>query len=118
MRRTWLFLIALLILVLGSYLFIFSWLIPRAAMLTLPLKWRNIPLRQSKTIARAYFGEPAKKDSSAINISDQWNAGSIGKAYQLRIDYTDTAVTGYSIHYLYSNGLIKKNYLIDTFSIK
>ncbi len=118
MRKGSIILSILLLFAIVLYLFIFSWLIPNTAALSLPHKWRTIPVKQSKMIARNYFGESFINDSTATSGKEVWSAGGKGRMYLLRLDYTDSVVTGYSIRYAFSNAVISKNYLLDTFSVK
>ncbi len=118
MRKFFLTLAIILIIAIPFYLFVFGWLVPKSAMLTIPYKWRMIPLRQSKAVVIGYLGNPVLQDSSAAQPHDEWHDGSEGKAYLLRIDYHDTTAITYSIHYIYKGSLISKDYLIDSVSIR
>ena len=118
MRKTSLAICILLVTGILLYLFIFGWLIPKTATLSLPYKWRTIPVKQSKFIARSYLGDSFSNDSTTTTGKEVWSAGSKGRLYLLRLDYTDSVVTGYSIRYAFSNAVISRNYLLDTFSVK
>lgn len=116
-RGTFVFIILCLVLTGFKYL-IFDIVIPKTASLTVPAKWRMLPLRQSKTIVHGYLGAPVSSRNPKDSSYEEWIAGSKGKQYYLTVDYADTIATGYSIHYQYSNWLVKRDYLIDSFSIK
>ena len=118
MRKTSLIICSLLTVGILLYLFIFSWLIPKTAMLGLPHKWKLIPVRQSKEIARNYFGQSVSNDSTPASGKEIWSQGVKGRMYLLRIDYSDSVVTGYSVRYVFKNAFVSKNYLLDTFSVK
>lgn len=114
-RATLIIIVALVVFVAFKYL-IFDLVIPKTATLTVPQKWKSLPLRQSKTIIHAYLGDPVwGKDSTY----EEWLGGVKGKTYVLRIDYSsDTIASGFSIRYHYQNRFADRNYLIDSFSIK
>ena len=78
-----------------------------------------LPMRQNRNIVRDYLGVPVGNDSSGKLKTDEWEQGGKGKNYLLRIDYAlDSTAISYSIHYRYSNRLMGRDYLIDSFSIK
>ena len=97
------------------YALIFQWLVPRTAAFAVPGKWNLVPLRESKTIARGYFGLPA----DSAKARDTWHSGPANKQYSLHIYYmNDTVISAYSIYYNYRGSLIKKDYLIDSSAIR
>ena len=111
--------IVVLIVLMGLKYLVFDIVIPKAATLTVPQKWRMLPLRQPKTIVQDYLGESIPARNPKDSTYEEWAAGSNGKRYFLRIDYaSDTIAVGYSIRYHYSNWLVDKNYLIDSVSIR
>ncbi|MCW3088343.1 MAG: hypothetical protein JWQ78_1729 [Sediminibacterium sp.] len=115
--RTAAVIVILLLILWGMYAWIFSWVVPKMAAVTVPHKWNRVPLQQSREIAHGYFGEPslANKDSTI----EQWADGSKGKMYFLRIYYApDTTAMAFSIHYRFHNALASKDYLLDSFSIR
>lgn len=90
--------------------------VPKAASFTTPHKWRMIPLRQTKEIVHGYLGQPLPTNSGG---PDTWVAGSKGKMYFLRIYYVkDTIASGFSIHYVFKNRFMSKDYLLDSMSIR
>ena len=117
-RATIIVIVALIVFIGFKYL-IFNIVIPKTATLTVPAKWRMLPLRQPKAIVHAYLGDPIPAKNPNDSSYEEWVGGTMGKMYSLRIDYrSDTVVTGFSIRYHYQNRLADRNYLIDTFSIK
>jgi hypothetical protein len=116
--RNWsLCILALLLVLWGVHAFLFGWVVPKTASLTVPRRWNNLPLRQPRTLVRDYLGEPSvpTKDS----MIDQWADGSRGKMYFLRIYYAmDSVAVTFSIHYQYKNKIASRDYLIDSFSIR
>ena len=118
-NRATIFVIVALIVFIGFKYLIFDIVIPKTATLTVPAKWRMLPLRQPKSIVHDYLGEPIPASDLKDSTYEEWVAGSKGKRYFLRIDYaSDTIAVGYSIRYNYSNWLVDRSYLIDSFSIK
>lgn len=118
MRKTSLVICILLTIGILLYLFIFSWLVPKTAMLGLPHKWHLVPVRQSKEIARSYLGQSISNDSTPTSGKEIWSQGEKGRMYLLRLDYSDSVVTGYSVRYVFKNAVVSKDYLLDTFSVK
>lgn len=119
MRKALLWLIPILLLSITMYFFVFNWLVPKTAAFTTPMKWRMLPMRQHRNIVRDYLGEPVGNDTTGKLTTDEWDQGGKGKNYLLRIDYAlDSTAISYSIHYRYSNRLMGRDYLIDSFSIK
>lgn len=114
-KITWvlLFIFALMV---GLHFFIFDFMVPKTAMLSLPFKWRRIPLRQNKETVRAYFGEP---QPSQHPIQDEWLQGVNDKQYVLKMYYVhDTVAASYSIHYRFNKWFSSREYLIDTGTIR
>ena len=106
-------LIVLLLVLTGLKFLVFDFVVPKTAAVTLPRKWRMIPLRQTKEIVHNYLGEPIAAAPEA------WADGSKGKMYFLKIYYiSDTIASAYSIHYQYKNWFGSRDYLIDSFSIR
>lgn len=94
------------------YYTVFYWAIPKTAAWTFPFKWRNLPMRAHRTIARSYLGHPA--DTMAL-ISDRWYQGPVGKQYSLTLYYNrDTLVRSAAVYYHYRSWLKHKDYLIDS----
>lgn len=115
--RKWL--IGLLLLALtgwGVYAFIFQWIVSKSAALTLPRKWKTIPLREPLSTAHAYFGQPSHRSRGM----EEWTNGLGNKKYYLRLYYSgvDTVISSYSIYYSYKNWLLSKDYLMDSVSIR
>jgi hypothetical protein len=117
MRKAIYILLASFIFAICIYLFVFEWVVPKTAAITIPQKWRMIPLRQAKDIVHDYFGEPLPQYNTSE--SEVWANGSKGKIYFLRIHYlADTVAISYSIHYQFSNWFSSRNYLVDSSSIR
>lgn len=117
-RNRSILLLLLLFLLWGFYAFLFDFIVPKTALLSIPRKWQMIPLNQSKEIVYNYLGEPNHQTNAKGSIHDEWKNGSKGKMYSLHMYYQDTLVVGYSIRYEYENWLFVKKYLLDSFSIR
>jgi hypothetical protein len=119
MQKASLVLIPLIIVLIAFYFFVFSWAIPKSALLSLPVKWRLLPVQQSNQVAHAYLGNFYQRDSIKNNVSETWLQGTKGKMYVLKLWYgMDTIVTGYSIHYQFKNVMANRDYLLDSFSLR
>ncbi|HVX50849.1 MAG TPA: hypothetical protein VHB48_11865 [Chitinophagaceae bacterium] len=93
-------------LVLGMVIFV---LVPRAAAITLPFRWGNIPLHQPKAIVHQYLGRPAEVTDS----TDTWRAGRDNGEYQLYVTYApDSSSVSYKIFFHYHLGFFHKQYLL------
>lgn len=115
--RTWLLVIVpVLLLGWGVYAFIFEWIVPKSATLTMPRKWKRIPFREHRSTAHDYFGTPVHSTGNM----DEWGNGIDRKQYVLRVYYSsiDSSVVSYSIHYRYKSWLVSKDYLMDTASVR
>lgn len=110
--------IGVLLLLLVSYAvygFVFSYIVPNVAALTVPQKWKRVPLRQKKEVVHNYLGENFTEGPGM----EVWAYGSKGKMYRLFIFYSsDTVSIAYSIHYAYDKLMVTKDYLVDSFYIK
>ena len=114
-KKSTIILIAFLLVVTGLRYLVVDIVIPKTAAFTTPFKWRNIPLREHRKILIDYFGKPVASETN----TDKWPGGSKGKLYFLKVYYTsDSIATHYSIHYQYESRLWKKDYLIDSNSIR
>lgn len=118
--RTWVWFLCILLLFLGGgYWFAFEWVVPKTASFTMPQKWHLLPLQQPREIVHDYLGEPITPGNPTDSTKEEWSSGSKEKRYVLRMYYLkDSIVTGYSIHYRYRNWLFKKDYLLDSISIR
>lgn len=115
--RIWLLvLVPVLLLGWGVYAFIFDWIVPRSATLTMPRRWKRIPFREPRATALSYFGTPVR----TVGTMDEWGNGIDRKQYILRVYYSavDSIVVSYSIHYGYKSWLVTKDYLMDSASVR
>ncbi len=85
-------------------------IIPKAAAITLPYRWDNIPLRQPRSIIIQYLGKPS---DSLAGLTDTWIAKRNQSDYELRLTYTtDTVSTSYKLYFNYHLGFFHKQYLL------
>lgn len=85
-------------------------LVPKAAAITLPYRWGNIPLHQHRSLVRQYLGIPT--DTTIAN-TDKWAARRENGAYILSVAYNgDTTATSYTIYFNYHLGFFKKSFLL------
>lgn len=114
-KRTTLIQVLCLLAVAGLQYLVLDFVVPRTAGFATPMKWRNLPLREKRDIMQAYLGTPAASSTD----SDQWASGSKGKRYLLQIHYaTDSTATAYAIRYQFEKWLWKRDYSIDSISVK
>lgn len=114
-KRTTLILLICLLALVGMQYLLFSMAVPQAARFATPMKWHNLPLREKRDIMQAYLGTPA----ASFTDSDQWASGSKGKSYRLQVYYaSDSTATGYVIRYQFEKWLWKRDYSIDSISIR
>ncbi|HEY1017469.1 MAG TPA: hypothetical protein VGE25_00620 [Sediminibacterium sp.] len=97
------------------YSILYYWAIPFSASLTVPQKWKRLPLRENRFLVHGYLGPPA---SSGQRI-DTWQLGMKGHTHTLKMFYSkDSTAIAYTIHYQYSNIFISRNYLLDSNDIR
>lgn len=112
-------LVIFLLVMAGLKYLVYDIVIPKTAALTIPQKWRMLPLRQSRTIVHGFLGEPIPQKKATDSTYEEWGSGSKGKRYLLRIGFaSDTVAVSYAIHYHYTNWLVDKDYLIDSASVR
>ncbi len=115
LRKWLLVLVPVALLGWGIYAFIFNWIVPKSATLTMPRKWKRIPFRQPAETAHGYFGTPAR----TVGNMEEWTGGITDRRYYLRIYYgSDSTVIAYSVYYSYKSRLVSKDYLMDSISLR
>ena len=116
MKRALTILIAFILIAL-IYLLIIDWFVPRTAIVGMPVKWRTLPLRESKELVHNYLGEPFTKDTTLH--TESWQSGPPDKTYRLSILYfADTVMAGYSVYYHFTKFGISRDYLVDSATIR
>lgn len=104
---------SMLVMVLLFYFFVFNYVVPNAAKISIPYAWRNIPLKQDSSVAHAYFGE-VNSSQKTNGITETWQKGIKNQEYTLSIHYSETSklAVSYKIEYHFKKWLIQKNYLL------
>ena len=118
--RNWsLVFLSVVVLLWGLHAFLFDWVVPKTASLTIPRKWQMMPLRETKNIVHDYLGEPVSATETFDSTREEWTNGSKGKMYYLHVYYSmDTIAITYTIHYAYKNWLLTRSYLLDSVTIR
>lgn len=104
---------SMLVMVLLFYFFVFNYVVPNAAKISIPYAWRNIPLMQDSSVAHAYFGDPSF--SQKVNgLTESWQKGTKDQEYTLFIHYSEISqlAVSYKIEYHFKKWLIQKKYVL------
>lgn len=102
------YIIILLFLVTALFVFVVYIAIPKAAALTLPYKWSNVPLAQKQIIVHQYLGKPTNANS--ITQEEQWVEMRENGEYVLTVFYKDSVANNYSLIFYYHLSFFHKNY--------
>lgn len=96
--RNWLIIIGLLVLLLALGFFVFtSWILPKAAVKFVPVKWQNIPLGQKRITVHEYLDQPNGVSDSVETWQHELTSS---KKYVLKIGYRqDSIAIKYRISY-------------------
>ncbi len=87
--------------------------IPKAAALTIPHRWNNIPVGQKRSTLYQYLGKPINADTNFILKYDEWEARRENGEYVLTVFYNnDTASNSYALIFNYHAGFFHKAYLL------
>jgi hypothetical protein len=97
--------------VLLFYFFVFNYLVPNAAKISIPYNWRNIPLMQDSAVVHSYLGD-ISSSQKANGLTENWKKGIKDQEYTLSIHYSETSnlAVSYQIHYHFNKWLIQKDY--------
>lgn len=110
MKKRYKTLLVLLIAGIALFCIVVFILVPKAAAITLPYRWGNIPLHQHRSLVRQYLGQPS---DTTIAQTDKWTARRNNGEYLLSIAYAgDTTSASYTIYFNYHLGFFKKNFLL------
>jgi hypothetical protein len=104
---------SMLVMVLLFYFFVFSYVVPNAAKISIPYAWRTIPLMQDSSVAHAYFGE-ASSTQKTNGLTESWQKGTKDQKYTLSVHYSETSqlAVSYKIEYHFKKWLIQKEYVL------
>lgn len=106
---------AMLCMVLLFYVFVFNYVVPNAAKLSIPYIWRNMPLMQDSSTVHAYLGDPSKQQLNK-EFKESWEKGIKDQKYQLNIQYSAMSklTVSYQIEYHFKKWWIQKDYVLET----
>jgi hypothetical protein len=105
---------SMLLMVLLFYIFVFKYVVPNAAKLSIPYTWRNMPMMQDTSIVHAYLGDPNFLAHDR-GLDESWSKGTKDQQYQLHIHYSETSklAVSYRIDYHFEKWNIKKDYVLE-----
>lgn len=97
------------------YFFVFKYVVPNAAKLSIPYTWRNMPLMQDSSVVHAYLGEPTNANENK-SLTESWLKGTKDQQYLLTIQYSETSklAVSYRIEYHFKKWLIQNEYVLET----
>lgn len=114
-RKTISFIVPVILLALLAYALLLNWALPKMAAFAIPAKWKMLPVKQTKTVVREFLGQPMLTETGR----DEWQSGTASKTYRLSIHYlNDTIASSYAVYYRYQKGWVKKEFLLDSFSVR
>ena len=96
------------------YVFVFNYIVPNAAKISIPYSWRNIPMMQDSSVVNNYLGE-GKIDITNKQLEESWVKGIKNQQYKLTIHFSEESklVVGYKIEYHFEKWYFKKDYLLE-----
>jgi hypothetical protein len=114
-RKTMTIIITAVFIAVMGYALLLNWAVPKMAAFSIPAKWKMLPIKQTKPLFREFLGHPAFTETGR----DEWRSGSASKTYRLSIHYfADSVASSYAVYYRYEKGWIKKEFLLDSFSVR
>ncbi len=95
------------------YFFVFNYVVPNAAKISIPYGWRNIPMMQDSVVVHAYLGDISKEEKNN-GLTEFWVKGIKDQEYTLSIHYSQTSklAVSYRIDYHFKKWFIQKDYLL------
>ncbi|QEC66386.1 hypothetical protein FRZ67_03365 [Panacibacter ginsenosidivorans] len=104
----WVF-ITIIAFFIAFYSFAYFFVIPKAAIVSMPYKWRNIVVGLKRSEYVFYIGRPAEDSTTAKANSDKWIMRDENYIFQLQLHYnTDSIADHATITYVFSNYLFHK----------
>lgn len=105
---------SMLLMTLLFYVFVFKYVVPNAAKLSIPYTWRNMPLMQDSSIVHSYLGDPSLLIDQK-SLDESWVKGTKEQQYQLHIHYSESSklAVSYRINYHFEKWYIKKDYVLE-----
>lgn len=105
---------SMLLMVFLFYLFVFNYIVPNAAKISIPYAWRNIPLQQDTTVVNNYFGEPITEKKSQ-ELEEYWVKGIKNQEYKLIMQFSSRSnlAIGYKIEYHFRKWFLQRDYILE-----
>lgn len=107
-------LFSMLIMFFLFYLFVFNYVVPNAAKISIPYSWRNMPLMQDSSVVNNYLGDPTI-EVKGNTLNESWYKGIKNQQYKLTVQFSTTSnlAIAYKIEYHFEKWYIQKNYLLE-----
>ena len=107
-------LFSMLIMFLLFYLFVFNYVVPNAAKISIPYSWRNMPLMQDSSVVNNYLGDPTI-EVKGNTLNESWYKGIKNQQYKLTVLFSTTSnlAIAYKIEYHFEKWYFQKNYLLE-----
>jgi hypothetical protein len=104
----WIFITIIAVFV-AFYSFVYFFVIPKAAVVSIPHKWRNVGVGLKRSEYVFYIGRPDEDSTVAKTNSDIWIMREENYTFQLQLHYTaDSIADNAKITYTFSNYLFRK----------
>lgn len=104
----WIF-ITIIAFFIAFYSFAYFFVIPKAALVSIPYKWRNIVVGLKRNQYPIYLGRPDEDNSPAKISIDKWTMRDENYTFQLQVHYdTGGIADNATITYVFSNYLFHK----------
>ncbi len=96
------------------YVFVFSYVVPNAAKISIPYTWRNLPLMQDTSVVNTYLGAP-KKEMKNNALVESWMKGINNQQYLLSIQFSTIShlAIAYKIEYHFEKWHLTKEYILE-----
>jgi|KBSMisStandDraft_5_1062788.scaffolds.fasta_scaffold2247599_2 hypothetical protein len=96
------------------YSFAYFFVIPKAAIVSTPYKWRNVGPGLKRSEYVFYIGRPAEDNNAAKVNSDKWITRDENYTFQLQLHYNkDSIADNTTITYVFSNYLFHKEGILS-----
>jgi hypothetical protein len=105
---------AMLTMVALFYIFVFNYVVPNAAKISIPYTWRNMPMMQDSSVVNNYLGE-AKITPNMNGLQESWLKGVKNQQYQLTVRFSNTSnlAVAYKIEYHFEKWYLQKDYILE-----
>jgi hypothetical protein len=91
------------------YSFAYFFVIPKAAIVSMPYKWRNVSPGLKRSEYVFYIGRPVEDNTTAKTNSDKWIMRDENYTFQLNLHYnSDSIADNATINYVFSNYLFHR----------